>query len=80
MPLHWVKVTQKDGSRRSPIIANFPTKEKAVQAVRSRVGDDDAVELSDPIVREDVIRREFGDIPEGEIIFCDQYTWDPEKE
>lgn len=73
MPNYIVKVTQKDGWLRLPIVANFPNEEEAIKAVRLMVDDTDTVEVKG--IRDDTMRGAFGDIREGIAAFRADWTW-----
>ncbi len=78
MPHYVVKVIQKDGWLRLPVVANFPDENAAVEAVRLMVDDDDQIEIKG--IRSDVMTAAFGDIPEGAAVFRSDWTWRGEND
>lgn len=78
MPAYVIKVTQENGWLRLPVVANFPTEEDALHAVRLMVDDSDKIEIKG--IRNDVMRAAFGDIPEGVAAFRADWTWRGEND
>ena len=78
MPHYIIKAVDRDGWLRVPIVANFPSEQEALDAVKLAVGDDCAVEVRGQ--RDDVMKAAFGDVPEGAAIFRADWTWRGEND
>lgn len=78
MPFYVLKVTQPHGWLRLPVIANFPTEDEAIAAVKLMVDDEDVVEVKG--IRDDVMKAAFGDIPQGAAVFRSDWCWKGEND
>lgn len=81
MPIYVVKIMQPDGSLRVPVVANFPTENEAINAVRRMVGEDDSITAR--LLRDDPTLpvlgypfAAFGSVDEGVAAFRNDWTWD----
>ena len=78
MPYYIVKATQEKGCLRPPIVANFPSKKEAIEAVKLMLHETDQVEIKG--IRDDIMRAAFGEQPEGTATFRSDWTWRGEND